>query len=72
MIEYPLSFEEGKIAVVQKFINRIDLLPQRFQKVETLYLSSNNITTLDGLQQFTRLKNLSLANNEVLKTLFDS
>lgn len=65
MVEYPQSFEENKISVVQKFVSEIDLLPKKFLKVETLYLSSNNIRTLEGLQQFSNLKNLSLANNEV-------
>lgn len=65
MVEYPQSFEENKISVVQKFVSEIDPMPKKFLKVETLYLSSNNIRTLDGLQQFSNLKNLSLANNEV-------
>lgn len=65
LVEYPQSFEDSKISVVQKFINEIDSLPKRFTKIETLYLSNNNIKTLEGLQQFSNLKNLSLANNEI-------
>lgn len=65
LVEHTQSFDENKISVVQKFVNEIDLLPKKFHKIETLYLSSNNIRTLEGLQQFSSLKNLSLANNEI-------
>lgn len=68
-MEHPQSFDENKISIVQKFVSEIDLLPKKFHKVETLYLSSNNIKSLEGLQQFSNLKNLSLANNEVIVSI---
>ncbi len=67
MLEFPQHFEDNKIAVVQKFVSQIDEMPKKFRNIETLYLSNNNIKTLDGLEQFTRLKNVSLAHNEVTR-----
>jgi Leucine-rich repeat (LRR) protein len=33
--------------------------------LQTLYLSSNGITTLEGLQQFTQLQTLSVVGNKI-------
>ncbi len=50
---------------MQKQINKIDKLPSRFYNIETLYVSNNSIASLEGIEQFRNLVNLSLANNEV-------
>jgi Leucine-rich repeat len=42
----------------------IDNVPSSLiNKVQTLYLSNNHITTLDGIEQFQQLRCLSVANN---------
>lgn len=41
------------------------MLHKKFHKVETIYLNNNNIKSLFGIQQFKKLKFLSVANNEV-------
>lgn len=53
------------VSVVEKFIAEIDQLPPRFKDVETLFLSNNSITTLNGIEQFPVLRVLSIANNLV-------
>lgn len=62
---YPQFFDENKISIVQKSVNKIDLLPKEYHQIETLYLSNNNLETLDGIEQFPNLKTLTLVNNEV-------
>jgi len=69
MLEFPQHFEENKISIVQKFVSQIDEIPKKFRNIETLYLSNNNIRSLDGLEQFSRLKNVSLAHNEVISPM---
>ena len=62
---FPQFFDENKISIVQKNVNLIDLLPKQFQQIETLYLSNNNLTSLEGIEQFSNLKILTLVNNDV-------
>jgi len=53
--------------VVHHDIEAIDKLPSRYKEVRTLYLSDNNLKSLEGIEQFTSLTSLSLANNLVGK-----
>ena len=53
-----------KLSLVGSNISEIDHVPSTItSKVLTLYLSNNNITSLDGIEQFEKLKSLSVANN---------
>lgn len=53
-----------KLSLVGCNISEIDHVPSTIiSKVLTLYLSNNNITSLDGIEQFDKLKSLSVANN---------
>ena len=53
-----------KLSLVGCNISEIDQVPNTIiSKVLTLYLSNNNITSLDGIEQFEKLKSLSVANN---------
>jgi len=40
-------------------------LPKEYQQIPTLYLSNNNLTSLEGIEQFSNLKTLTLVNNDV-------
>lgn len=44
-------------------ISELDAVPEQYQEAETLYLSQNNLCSLQGIQQFTCLKVLSAADN---------
>lgn len=53
-----------KLSLVGSNISVIDKVPSTLiTKVQTLYLSNNHITTLDGIEQFQQLRCLSVANN---------
>lgn len=53
-----------KLSLVGSNISVIDNVPSTLiTKVQTLYLSNNYITTLDGIEQFQQLRCLSVANN---------
>ena len=59
-------FSEGKrLNAVEKLITEIDILPEHYQTVETLYLSNNFIQSVKNISQFVNLKVLSLTNNNV-------
>ncbi|KAL4455778.1 hypothetical protein ABPG74_003188 [Tetrahymena malaccensis] len=62
---FPQFFDDIKISVVQKSINEIDRLPYKYNNIEILYLSNNNLTDLEGIQQFKKLRTLTLAHNEL-------
>lgn len=56
----------GKLNLVSCYITEIDNLPDKLsQRVKTLYLSHNSLTNLLGLQQFSNLMMVSLANNSI-------
>eukprot|EP01028_Stygiella_incarcerata_P009020 TRINITY_DN409_c0_g1_i2.p1 TRINITY_DN409_c0_g1~~TRINITY_DN409_c0_g1_i2.p1 ORF type:complete len:1763 (-),score=566.38 TRINITY_DN409_c0_g1_i2:291-5579(-) len=63
--ENPSSVDGLKISAVDQEIEEIDVLPETFSFVETLYLSSNRIRYLGTLTQFPHLRALSLANNQI-------
>lgn len=52
-----------KISLVDKYITKIDSIPKKYTKVDTLFLSNNCIESLEGIEQFQLLNVLSIANN---------
>jgi Leucine-rich repeat (LRR) protein len=58
-----MILEPHKISVVEKYVTIIDALPEKYLGAETVFLSNNCISMLDGLKQFRNLKTLSIANN---------
>eukprot|EP00825_Cyclidium_porcatum_P037047 TRINITY_DN4018_c0_g1_i9.p2 TRINITY_DN4018_c0_g1~~TRINITY_DN4018_c0_g1_i9.p2 ORF type:complete len:293 (-),score=64.16 TRINITY_DN4018_c0_g1_i9:1043-1921(-) len=63
--KYPQFFDDIKISVVQKQISKIDAVSSKYANIETLYLSNNSIQSLEGVQQFRNLINLSIMNNDI-------
>ena len=61
----PQTCDEKRISLVGKSVGRLDAVPEQFKLVESLYLSNNLITDLQGLTQFPRLKSLSIGGNRV-------
>ena len=62
----PAAFDGSglKLSLVGSNISIIDKVPGKLiSKVQTLYLSNNHITSLEGIQQFSQLRTLSVANN---------
>lgn len=59
----PQLFDRQKLSAAGQFVTRLDELPGRYQEAETVYLSQNSLTSLAGIQQFKRLRVLSLADN---------
>lgn len=43
--------------------HQVDLVPEQYKNVETIFISNNNISTLESFEQFPSLKVLSIANN---------
>jgi Leucine-rich repeat (LRR) protein len=60
----PFDSTGQKLSLVGNNISEIDKIPSTLlTKVQTLYLSNNSIVTLDNIEQFTHLQNLSVTNN---------
>jgi Leucine-rich repeat (LRR) protein len=56
----------GKLNLVSCYITEIDRLPDKLsQRVKTLYLSHNSLPNISGLQQFSNLSTVSIANNSI-------
>jgi len=57
----------------QKSITTIDTIPFVFTNIESLYLARNQLSSLQGIEQFQKLKILDISQNEVLlnRILFD-
>lgn len=64
--KYPTCFSTGKINVIEKGIEEIDVLPLQYKGISTLFLSNNRISDLAGVTQFPRLRSLSLAYNDIV------
>ena len=63
-----LSDNNTKVSLVEKSIIEIDNLnSQKMAKIETIYLSNNNIQQLSQILQFPKTKNLSLSCNDIEK-----
>ena len=55
-----------KLALVGQHITVIDRIPLKLcEKIETLYLSNNSLTSLDGISQFANMKDLSISSNNI-------
>ena len=60
------AIDGGKISLVGCSITNIsELTASEARGVHTLYLSNNNIISLNGVTQFRELRNLSLGNNSI-------
>jgi hypothetical protein len=60
----PAGFDGSKLNLVNSTITTIDKLPNLLcLKVKTLYISNNNISSSEGIEQFTNLQSLSMSNN---------
>lgn len=64
--KYPACFSAGKINIIEKGIEEIDVLPSQYRGISTLFLSNNRISDLAGVTQFPRLRSLSLAYNDIV------
>ena len=56
---------------VGKSITHIDTIPYVYTNVDSLYLARNLLNSLQGIEQFNKLRILDISNNEV-KTLYFS
>jgi Leucine-rich repeat (LRR) protein len=63
--EHPDNFDEAKISACSKGIIKVNWLPSRYHAVKTVYLSNNNLSSLEGVQQFAQLQSLSVVNNRI-------
>ena len=71
LLSNPTACEGSKLNLVGYNITTIDKLPESMAaKVKNLYLSTNCLRSLSGLEQFTNITTLSLASNS-LKSLDD-
>jgi Leucine-rich repeat (LRR) protein len=60
----PFDGTGQKLSLVGNNISEIDKVPSTLlTRVQTLYLSNNRIVSLDNIEQFTHLQNLSVTNN---------
>jgi len=57
------QWDGSKLAAVDKGITHLDTLPPQYCAATTLYISRNNINSLDGVQQLPVLKVLSAGAN---------
>ena len=63
LMKYPAMCDTTKISIVEKYVNVLDVLPKRYQSIETLFLSHNSIAKLENIGQFKELRVLSMADN---------
>lgn len=59
----PQLFDKRKLSAVEKFLTRIDILPEAFRGCSIVYLSKNSLTSLEGIQQFPLVHSLALSDN---------
>lgn len=45
------------------------MIPMKYKRVHTLVLNNNHLKNLRGVEQFTRIKKLDVADNEVTELL---
>lgn len=48
-----------------KYIEELDKIPAKYHQVTTLILNNNHLKNLRGIEQFSKLKKLSAADNDV-------
>jgi len=56
---------EKKLRISHEKLRRIGKIPQKIKLIKGLYISHNEIDTLDGISQFTELRVLSIAFNQI-------
>ncbi|KAG1666911.1 hypothetical protein FOA52_005971 [Chlamydomonas sp. UWO 241] len=61
----PQLFGRDKVSVVERFVTVLDVLPQRYQQAQVVYLSKNSLRSLAGIGQFRAARSVSLADNLV-------
>lgn len=60
------ALEGGKLSLVGCYITNIsELTTSKARGIHTVYLSNNDIVSLNGLTQFNELRNLSLCSNNI-------
>ncbi|GLI67412.1 hypothetical protein VaNZ11_011607 [Volvox africanus] len=59
----PHLYDRHRLSAVEKFIDKIDILPARYAEAQVVFLSKNSLTTVAGLEQFKQLRVLGLADN---------
>lgn len=60
----PMARWDGtKLAMVEMGLTTLDPVPKEQQQANLLYISRNNLTTLDGIQQFAQLRVVSAGDN---------
>ncbi|GIL82713.1 hypothetical protein Vretifemale_11546, partial [Volvox reticuliferus] len=59
----PHLYDRYRLSAVEKFIDKIDILPARYAEAQVVFLSKNSLTTVAGLEQFKQLRVLGLADN---------
>eukprot|EP00667_Euglena_gracilis_P000592 EG_transcript_592 len=63
LVDHPGACDGLKLSLVERGVGSIDPVPEEFRRVETLFLSSNSLPSLAGVEQFAALRVLSCANN---------
>lgn len=62
----PSNRDGPKLSLVGACINRIDVIPMSVAStITTIYLSNNNIETLDNIGQFSKVRVASFSNNKI-------
>ncbi|GIL55169.1 hypothetical protein Vafri_10769 [Volvox africanus] len=59
----PHLYDRHRLSAVEKFIDKVDILPARYAEAQVVFLSKNSLTTVAGLEQFKQLRVLGLADN---------
>jgi Leucine-rich repeat (LRR) protein len=60
----PTALEGTKLNLVSSCIGGIDGVPEAIgERVQTLYLGNNNISSIRGIEQFSNVQSISLTNN---------
>eukprot|EP00798_Chlamydomonas_sp_ICE-L_P021453 gene21454-28423_t len=57
------SMDRLKLSAVEKFVTRLDAVPNQFLEAQVLYLSKNSLESLRGVEQFSAVHTLSLTDN---------
>lgn len=65
VVEQHPDQEHDKLSLVQKGVAVLDVLPQQYHRIHTLYLSGNFLSELRAIGQFKQLRVLSLASNAI-------
>ncbi|RYG52363.1 hypothetical protein EON66_09830 [archaeon] len=61
----PHCFSSSRINASSRSCAVIDVLPAKYQTAQTVYISNNALASVEGVQQFSSVVNLSIANNKL-------